>query len=103
LISHFNNGVAVTPEAAIGRLGLRGRFFDVDAAHTNTKFSDDAKSQAFISAAMKSALKCPICNGMLDPRKSVSYDHEVRVREGGTGDPNNARLAHPYCNTGVKS
>jgi hypothetical protein len=82
---------------------LGGRFFDVEATQSHTKFSDDAKSMAFLQAATQSALKCPICSGMLDPRKSVSYDHKVRVQDGGTGHVNNAQLAHPFCNTSVKN
>lgn len=105
LITDFNSGKDVTPETAVAKLGLRGRFFEVDAAQnaSTTKFSNDAKSIAFIKAATQSALKCPLCDGMLDPKKSVSYDHKIRVRDGGDGDPDNSQLAHPYCNTGVKN
>jgi len=103
LVTEFAEGKKVTPEAAIARLGLSGRFIDVDAAQSTTKFSDDAKSMAFIKAATQAAIKCPICSGMLDPRKSVSYDHIVRVEDGGTGHPDNAQLAHPFCNTGMKN
>ncbi len=102
LVNEFNAGHKVTPESAITHLGLRGRFFDIDGPQSRTKFSDDAKSIAFLTAAMKTAMKCPICNGMLDPRKSVSYDHKVRVKEKGKGGADNAQLAHPYCNTAVK-
>jgi hypothetical protein len=34
----------------------------------------------------------------LDSNKSVSYDHIAPKRKGGTGDPANVQLAHPYCN-----
>lgn len=103
LVTNFESDKKVSPEAAISHLGLRGRFFDVEGTHSRAKFSDDAKSIAFLKAATLSALKCPVCAGLLDPRKSVSYDHKVRVREGGTGDANNAQLAHPYCNTAVRN
>jgi hypothetical protein len=102
LVSDFNAGKAITPEGAVAHLGLRGRFFDAEGTK-GTKFSDDAKSMAFLQAATQSALKCPICTGMLDPRKSVSYDHKIRVRDGGKGGAANAQLAHPYCNTAVKN
>ena len=49
------------------------------------------------------AIKCPICNGYLDPEKSVSYDHVVRRREEGTGDEENCQLTHPYCNQSIKN
>jgi hypothetical protein len=38
-----------------------------------------------------------------DPNKSVSYDHIVRVSEGGSGDQTNVQMVHPYCNTGYKN
>jgi hypothetical protein len=103
LVVECGDGRIVTPEAAISRLGLRGRVFDVDASHGPTYFPDDVKSMAFVGKALENALKCPICDGLLDPAKSVSYDHKVPRREGGTGDIENAQLVHPYCNTGIKS
>ena len=48
-------------------------------------------------------LACPICGGMLDPKKSVSYDHIERIREGGAGDIENVQMSHPFCNTGYKN
>ncbi|MDQ6867844.1 MAG: HNH endonuclease [Pseudomonadota bacterium] len=68
-----------------------------------TKFSDDDKSQIFISKALSGALTCTVCGGKLDPNKSVSYDHITRVSEGGTGHPANGDLVHPYCNTGIRN
>jgi hypothetical protein len=53
--------------------------------------------------SLKAALKCPICQGFLDPSKAVHYDHKTPVREGGVGTEGNLQLAHPFCNTGVKS
>lgn len=67
------------------------------------QFSDDAKSAIFIRTALGSAVKCKICGGYLDVAKSVSYDHVLRVREGGTGDAENGQLTHPFCNTGLKA
>jgi hypothetical protein len=92
------------PEEAISQLGLRGRIFDVNTAHQGpTRFSDDDKSQIFITKALASALTCTVCGGKLDPHKSVSYDHKKRVRDGGGNHPSNGDLVHPYCNTGIKS
>jgi hypothetical protein len=39
----------------------------------------------------------------MEPKKSVSYDHIERVRDGGSGDLDNIQMAHPYCNTGYKN
>ena len=65
--------------------------------------SDDTKTFVYVKQAIENALRCPICDGLLDPGKSVSYDHKVRLREGGTGSQSNVQMAHPYCNTGYKN
>jgi hypothetical protein len=103
LVAQLAKGDSVTPEMAITQLGLRGRFFDVNAIQTTPLFTDETKSTIFIANAMIGVLKCPICGGLLDPQKSVSYDHKVPLREGGTGDKFNGQLVHPYCNTAVKN
>jgi hypothetical protein len=102
LVSQSSAGLDVQPEAAIAQLGLRGRFLDVNAVQTSPYFSDDIKSMAFVRDAIKTAMKCPVCHGLLDSNKSVSYDHKIRVTDGGTGDLENAQLVHPYCNTSIK-
>ncbi|NRG05136.1 HNH endonuclease, partial [Vibrio coralliilyticus] len=67
------------------------------------QISDEQKNKLFINVALKHAIKCPECNGYLDIEKSVSYDHIVRVREGGFGNAENLQLTHPYCNHAVKN
>ncbi|MGA3161225.1 MAG: DUF262 domain-containing protein [Terracidiphilus sp.] len=89
-------------EDAIARLGLRGRILDVNVIQTTPHISDDTKSMVYVKEAIQNALRCPVCGGLLDPNKSVSYDHIEPKRKGGTGDPTNVQLAHPYCNTGYK-
>jgi len=68
-----------------------------------TKISEDAKNAVFIDTALSSAITCPICYGYLDPSKSVSYDHIIRVEDGGKGSAKNAQLTHPYCNMSIKN
>jgi len=68
-----------------------------------TEFSEDVKSKVFIVSAIGSAQRCAICNGYLDPMKSVSYDHVKEKKMGGVGDVGNCNLTHPYCNTGYKN
>ncbi len=103
LVSEARTGRPLTPEATISHLGLFGRFYDINSMQSNVRFSDDTKSMLYIRSALQSALKCPLCRGLLEPRKSVSYDHVVPVREGGLGEPENGQLVHPYCNTGLKN
>ena len=99
LIIEYHGGRSVRPEQAIAHLGLKGRIFDVSMAQTSPQISDDTKSMIFVRDAMKQALKCPLCGGLLDPKKSVSYDHIVPRRAGGTGDQSNVQMVHPYCNS----
>lgn len=102
LVDEISAGREVTPEGLIARLGGKGRVFDITTGGTSSGFSEDAKSTIYLSSAMSSAAKCPECDGWLFPLKSASYDHVVRVREGGTGAAENGQLMHPYCNTAMK-
>jgi hypothetical protein len=99
IINEFINDRNVTPEQAITHLGLRGRIFDVNVAQASSQISDDTKSMIFVREAIKQAIKCPLCDGLLDAKKSVSYDHIVARRDGGSGDPSNVQMVHPYCNS----
>ncbi|WP_082596140.1 DUF262 domain-containing protein [Rhizobacter sp. Root16D2] len=90
-------------EDAIAQLGLRGRILDINTLQSSAHFTDESKSMMFVTAALASALRCPICGGYLHPAKSVSYDHVIRRADGGTGDVSNGQMAHPYCNTGIKN
>jgi hypothetical protein len=101
--SYDTDNIEITPEKAIAALGLKGRIIDLAAAHTGTQFSDETKSNVFIHKTLEKALTCTICGGLLDPAKSLSYDHIVPRREGGTNEPENADLTHPFCNTGMKN
>lgn len=103
LVIEFVAEHSVSPEAVINALGMQGRIIDVGPATLPPEFSDDTKAMIFIRKAMDAALTCPICFGLLDPTKSVSYDHKVRIREGGDGSVENGDLVHPYCNSSVKN
>lgn len=65
-------------------------------------FSKETKSQTFLSEAIASCPKCKICGGLLHI-KSITFDHIQRKEDGGTGAPNNAQMAHPYCNSTFKN
>jgi len=95
-------GKEIKAEEAIAYLGLRGRILDVNATQTSHQISDDTKTMVYVKEAIKNAIRCPICGGILDPAKSVSYDHIEPKRVGGTGDYTNVQLAHPYCNSAFK-
>jgi hypothetical protein len=65
-------------------------------------FAPDAKSAIYLRNALEASLRCQICYGLIH-RNSISIDHVVRKADGGTGDPDNGQLTHPYCNTTIKN
>jgi hypothetical protein len=102
LVKEICAGKEVDFITAMAYLGIEGQLIDVQVKQTTSRISDETKSALNFREAIEAALHCPICGGMLDPRKSVSYDHITPVREGGTGDIKNVQRVHPYCNTGYK-
>lgn len=102
IIILLNIGAKVSDEELVKLSGLDGKIVIGAPKTTSDTFSDDVKSEVFIRSALSTALKCPICNGYIDPNKSVSYDHVVRKREGGVGSSENCQLTHPYCNQSHK-
>jgi hypothetical protein len=75
IIEALISGDDVDEQFLVDNSGLTGKLFVGGPDYHKKAFSDDAKSTAFIHKALASAIKCPICNGYLDPEKSVSYDH----------------------------
>lgn len=103
LVNDFHEGKNVTPESVFEQLGLAGQVIAVRAKQVSTKVTDNTKSIIALRDSISSGVKCPVCGGLLDPGKSVSYDHKTRKREQGTGDVENVQRTHPFCNTGFKS
>lgn len=102
LIKHLATNDVPSELELVKMSGLDGKVVVGSSADVQKEFSDDVKSGAFITVALSSSIKCPLCNGYLDTEKSVSYDHVVRAREGGVGHLSNCHLTHPYCNQAVK-
>lgn len=102
LVKSLSQGNAISQAELVRMSGLEGRIIVGSSETTATKFSDDVKSAAFINVALRSAVKCNECGGYLDTEKSVSYDHEKRVEDGGVGALDNIQLTHPYCNQAMK-
>ena len=99
LVAGANSGDALTPESIIKHLGFTGRVFDLQSIQAGQHFSDNTKSEIFVTKALDAALPCPECKGKLDPNKSLSYDHLVAKSKGGTGSLNNVSMVHPFCNS----
>ena len=102
LTHSFSLGTQVPPEAIINHLGMSGRVYDITSETRSTSFSDETKSQIFYKEALSHAQICPICGGLLDTGKSVSYDHIQKKSDGGLGTAANGQMVHPYCNTAMK-
>lgn len=64
-------------------------------------FSKDTKNAIYLRAALANELRCEICRARIRA-KTITFDHEDRKEDGGTGHPDNGQLAHPYCNHGYK-
>lgn len=98
-----NPEVEVTDERIVLLAGLTGRIITGVQSPGGQHFSEDTKSAVFISTALKSAVKCPICGGYLDTAKSISYDHIEESATGGKSNTANCQLTHPYCNQTTKN
>lgn len=103
IIEKINSGGVPSVEETISRLGLAGRVLDVKAATEAVSISDDTKSAVAVREAIPAARRCPICQGLMDTAKSISFDHKKRVEDGGRGNEENIQTTHPYCNQTFKN
>lgn len=69
-----------------------------DGENPTRRLNRSTKSAAFLDTAVKSAVKCAICDGLVH-RNSMHFDHKVRARDGGGTDVSNAQVTHPYCDS----
>ncbi len=103
MVTTANAGQDITPQGLVTHLTLSARIYDVTVPSRSVEFTDDTKSTIFYREAIKREHHCPICSGLLDITKSVSYDHVLSRRELGLGTVENGQMVHPYCNTAVKN
>lgn len=103
LVTDLTVGKVLGDDDLVRIFHLEGKILVGKMANSSKEFSDETKSEVFISTALKTALKCSICQGYLDPEKSISYDHIKRKQDGGLGDIENCALSHPYCNQSIKN
>jgi hypothetical protein len=80
-------------------LDVSGKIIVSEFADAGPEISDETKSAAFFRIAFAAAHKCPLCNGLIQVEKSVSYDHVQPKSKGGNGDLDNVQMTHPYCNS----
>jgi len=74
---------------------------DVAEEISSRDFSRERKSAIFIRDALAGTALCSLCGGYLH-KNSITIDHVVRREDGGLGNIENGRLAHPYCNSTYK-
>lgn len=98
-----NANTPPTIEGVANAAKLKGSIVDLREKVEGKNFSDTGRSTIFIRQAIGSALRCPICQGLMEPSLSSSYDHIQRKEDGGNGDDLNGQICHPYCNTGFKN
>jgi hypothetical protein len=104
-VDECSKGDIPTDENIVGVIipNAQSKILAISQNSTSTQFSTETKSQIYLRDSLQVALKCSICDGLIEPAKSVSYDHVERVREGGAGSAANGKMTHPYCNTAVKN
>jgi HNH endonuclease len=98
MVAQAATGASLRVEEVVSQLGLTGRILDIRTIQTSPNVTDETKNTILIKTSIASAPKCPLCNGRLEPNKSVSYDHKVDKKNDGTGNLDNIQLAHFYCN-----
>jgi hypothetical protein len=103
MIKSIKAGEIPSEQQIIDWAGVSGKVIVGRETVTGRSFSEDTKSATYLRQALEQALRCPICNGYLDPQKSVSYDHRTPRRNGGLGSEENCQLTHPYCNQAMKN
>lgn len=64
-------------------------------------FSQATKQFAFLRDALSKTFQCHICGARIDT-KAMQLDHAIDKKAGGLGDGENAKWAHPYCNSTFK-
>ena len=99
ILDHVENGteqqiigaVSADPELSFIRVQT-----DDDRKY-GRNFSRETSSAVYLREALAKELTCGICHARIRA-KTITLDHVDRKQDGGTGSPDNAQLAHPYCN-----
>jgi hypothetical protein len=102
LVDECSEGRIPDAKSVFSHVGLSGQIINLTATPRAVNFSDEIKSQIYYRQAIEKAQTCPICHGLLDTAKSVSYDHITPVRDGGLGTASNGQMVHPSCNSAMK-
>lgn len=102
LVSITSKREAIDTDEIFKIAGLKDAVIASIGESSSNNFSEGAKSETFLSSALKKSVNCPICEGAIDTQKSASYDHVKPKRDNGGGAPSNCQITHPYCNQSIK-
>ncbi|MCY0913818.1 GmrSD restriction endonuclease domain-containing protein [Massilia antarctica] len=61
-------------------------------------FTKATRAEINVRELLGSAVKCEICDGVIDLKQGVQYDHKHHAALGGSNKPDNGRPTHPFCN-----
>ncbi len=106
-LSHLEGGM--TADEAWASLIAEEKFGYLVAAEAQAKqdaaegvpgraFDRAAKSGSYLAQAVSTAIKCPLCQGLMHTNGMVS-DHTEERSKGGSSARDNARQVHPICNS----
>lgn len=65
---------------------------------TGRAFTTKSKAEINIREMLLSSVKCQICDGIVDLKQGVQYDHINHWAAGKNSSPDNGRPTHPFCN-----
>lgn len=83
-------------------LSLKTPIYQLPGDNNDGKFSNTTKTATIWQAAYPGAPRCGIC-GAIWHRNSIHFDHHLAKKDGGTGNPSNAQVTHPYCDSTFKN
>lgn len=66
--------------------------------NTGRAFTTKSKAEINIREMLQASVKCQICDGIVDLKQSVQYDHINHYAKSTNSDPSNGRPTHPFCN-----
>lgn len=61
-------------------------------------FTKAARTEINVRELLSSSLRCEICDGVIDLKQGVQYDHKHLYASGGASTSENGRPTHPFCN-----
>lgn len=61
-------------------------------------FTTKSKAEINIREMLLASVKCQICDGIVDLKQAVQYDHISHYAKSSNSDPSNGRPTHPFCN-----